>query len=556
MNKNETLLAFICLSQFIHPMEIVKTFTKAEQANSDDAVSVDIVIRGTPLNPLFRAADIGTVLNIAQIGSTIRNFKDSEKVLLKSSTNSGQQNVLFLTNRGVHKLLLLKSKKAIVNDFQDWIDDIVEEIQLSDTTETKQKEAINLCEQRLPVIYDKERQKMLLSKYGQTASLIYVIRVKSFDDGTYIIKIGESRRGVIFRYNQHKTDYGDILLLDCFKIGRSKDFETFIHNHPDIKPNQVTDLCGHEKARELFLIGFSLSYDRLIEIIEDNISHFYDENEIELNELKTKFTALQKEYECGLTYEFKRNVKQRFDELEQKVENMAHQISVMNAKTTTNFDQPLVTLGPRLQKIDPETFNLVQVYESVAQCIKDSNFKIKRPTIMKAVHEKTIHQGYRWALVDRNDDPSVVSELLGDTRVITIRNIDYIAKLNHSKTEILNVYLDRKSAALENGYKSSGGIDNPVISGALTRGHYYFVYTKVPDHLRIAFENEHGEPLLFKNGVVQLNKEGEVNREFSCKSSCMKAMSISDKTLQRALSTGLPYKGYCYREIGERIAWL
>jgi hypothetical protein len=73
-------------------------------------------------------------------------------------------------------------------------------------------------------------------------------------------------------------------------------------------------------------------------------------------------------------------------------------------KITTGFNNPLPTLGPRLQKINPETMQLIKVYESVTEAMKE-NTNIKRPSINKAIVENTIYCGYRWLLVDRDLDP-------------------------------------------------------------------------------------------------------------------------------------------------------
>jgi phage anti-repressor protein len=62
----------------------------------------------------------------------------------------------------------------------------------------------------------REREKMLLREYGNIGSLFYIVKVKSNSDGTYIVKIGESRRGIQDRYNEHKSKYEETLLLDCF----------------------------------------------------------------------------------------------------------------------------------------------------------------------------------------------------------------------------------------------------------------------------------------------------------------------------------------------------
>ena len=47
-----------------------------------------------------------------------------------------------------------------------------------------------------------------------------------------------------------------------------------------------------------------------------------------------------------------------------------------------------------------------------------------------------------------------------------------------NKTEILNVYLDRKTAAKLNGYKSLSALDNPVKKNTITNNHYYMLYKR------------------------------------------------------------------------------
>lgn len=57
-----------------------------------------------------------------------------------------------------------------------------------------------------------------------------MIKVKSFDNGTYIVKVGESGKGIQARYKEHKSKYGECLLLDCFSVQKSREFEGFIKN--------------------------------------------------------------------------------------------------------------------------------------------------------------------------------------------------------------------------------------------------------------------------------------------------------------------------------------
>jgi len=97
-----------------------------------------------------------------------------------------------------------------------------------------------------------ERHNILLREFSIIGCIVYVIRVKSYSNGNYIIKVGESRIGVLDRYNEHKKNYEEAIILDCFVVKNSKDFEAFLHNQ--FKKYKVKDLINHEKENELFLV--------------------------------------------------------------------------------------------------------------------------------------------------------------------------------------------------------------------------------------------------------------------------------------------------------------
>jgi len=227
-------------------------------------------------------------------------------------------------------------------------------------------------------------------------------------------------------------------------------------------------------------------------------------------------------------------------------------LNTLQIKTETVFNQPLVTLGPRLQQINPETLTLTKVYDSVAECIKESNFKMKRPSLVKAIKENTVYNGYRWAFVDRDSDPNVISNI-NPTKQTHAQNVGYIAKLNSAKSEILNVYIDRKTAAKNNNYDSLSALDNPVKNETLTNGHYYILYEKCSDDLKDDFTEKHGDPLLYKDGVGQYDIHNNLVCEYVCKYDCIKQLKMSDKSLTKVLDTNMTYNNNYFRRIGSKL---
>jgi hypothetical protein len=401
---------------------------------------------------------------------------------------------------------------------------------------------------------------MLLNQYGTSGPIIYIIKVKTLENGQYIIKIGESRRGVLNRYNEHKSNYPECLLLDCFSVTNSKDFESFIHNHESIKLNKVNDLKNHETELELFLIGKHLSYHTLLNIINNNIKYFNNNTNkliLENEQLKMMIEMNKTGNDNILILELVKSVKQltsRIDNLEQTNKSLLEKMNSSQTKTSTGFNDPLITLGPRVQKINSETLQLVKVYETVSEVMKeDSN--IKRSSINKAVIENTIYRGFRWLLVDRELDPNIIHHI-NPTKKTKTQNIGYVAKLNNDKSEILNVYLDRKTATKLNDYESYSALDIPMKNVSITRGHYYMLYDNCEEELKNNFEDKHGVPHLYKLGIGQYDLQNNLIREFSCKYDCIKGLSMSDKTLNKALEKNIPYNGYLFRELPMKLKML
>ncbi len=558
-------------------MDIIKAF----KAND---LHTEVVIKGTKTDPLFRASDIGIILEINNIRMSIIDFDESEKRAVSSTDSTGRmQDVTFLTEKGLYKVLF-RSRKPIAQRFQDWVCEVIKEIRLNGIYELqkevdqKQKEleqtknemsAIETTknkemEEKLIKQKELDNEKFLLKQFNNAGNMVYIIKVKTFPNGEYIVKIGHSTKGIHNRYVEHKGNYDECLLLNCFIVDKSYDFEQFLIHHDNIRLNKVTDLIGHEKGNELFLIGKKLTYQMVIHIIESNIksynfsiSELLKENELLRSQMQNNNCNTNDNIEIHeLLLELTKTVKQlssKIDNLEKINIELTEKINSTQTKVSTGFNEPLVTLGPRLQKINHETLEIVKVYESVSEAMKE-NSQIKRPSINKAISENTIYCGFRWLFIERNLDPNIITHI-EPTKQTKIQNLGYIAKLNAEKNEILNVYLDRKTAANLNGYSSSSSLDVPVKKYIITNGHYYKLYEYCNEELINNYETKYGGcPILYKNGIGQYDLDGHLVKEFTCKYDCIKFLSISDKTLTKALEKNIPYNGYFYKELGIKLA--
>jgi len=463
------------------------------------------------------------------------------------------------------KSLCLKAQTKKAGEIHEYymkleevLHEVMEEEALEFKTQLTQKtEQLEQKTAELKTVPEQEKHKLIMKQYGTiNGSLIYVARIKILEDGTYIIKIGESRRGVRNRHNEFKQKYGSqVIFLDAFLVNNSAGFEKFLHTHEQIRPNKVTDLKGHETENELFLIGKNMSYQTVVQLIDANISSFeysfaeYEklksENErlhLEIAMLKAGKPVVSYENDIKELIALNKTLITKVSALEE------HHKKVEPAKTMTKFDTPDSHTGPRLQKIHPETLQLVHVYETVTDAMKESS-AIKRPSVNKAVRENTVYQGFRWQLVDRELDPQTIHHL-EPTKKTRPQNLGYIAKVNKEKTEILNIYIDRKTAAVKNGYGSSS-LDTPVKNNILSNGFYYMLLDSCD--LKDKWTEEHGECILYKDGVGQYDSENKIIKEFTCKYDCMTQLKISQKSMAKVLDNDVMYGKCYYKSLGSKL---
>ena len=484
----------------------------------------------------------------------------------KKDTRGGHNKEIIMLNVETFKKFCLKAGTKKADEIHDYfikLENIMFEItkeeceelknQLQKIEDIKNKEA----EEKLIKQKGLDNEKFLLKEYAASGPLVYVIKVKTFENGTYIVKIGESRKGIQGRYNEHKSKYDECLLLHCLQVDKSHEFEQFLHSHKDIQSTKVSNLMGHEKENELFLIGTTLTYQTLLKIINDNIDNYnYKVRELllEIENLKLKNSGQTNNNDNEMLKELIQTNKlltNKVNSLENSIQIILNKLNEKETKVVTGFNQQMPHLGPRLQKINPENLQLVKVYESVTEAMNE-NKHIKRPSIAKAVEENSIYCGFRWLLIERNLDPNIIHSIQ-PTKQTKVQQLGYIAKLNADKTEILNVYLDRKTAAQLNGYQTSSALDNPVKNNSLSNGHYYTLYDTCEQDLIQNFEDKNGEPLLYKNGIGQYDMNNNLVKEFSCKYDCIRELKMSDKTLAKALQNNIPYNNYYYKELGAKL---
>ena len=171
-------------------MDIVKAF------NTND-LHTEIVIKGTVNDPLFRASDIGVVLELSNIRMSIADFDESEKVVSTTDTLGGTQEVTFLTEKGLYKVLF-RSRKPIAQKFQNWVCDVIKEIRVTGIY-NMQKEIDKKQEELASLETTKEKEKshaveqVIIAQFPQNTECVYFGTIDNTNEkGEKLIKFGIS----------------------------------------------------------------------------------------------------------------------------------------------------------------------------------------------------------------------------------------------------------------------------------------------------------------------------------------------------------------------------
>lgn len=400
---------------------------------------------------------------------------------------------------------------------------------------------------------ESDRHYVLLNRYARTRSLVYIIKVKSYKDGSFVVKIGHSSIGLELRYNRHKYSYEEAIILDCFKVDKSSEFESYIHTH--IYDCICLDLPGHETERELFLIKSLKDYNQLIFHINENQNLFNYTDSVDITDLQKEVKRLQNENQNinnpinnSIDITFFNKVIDNQNNMLKIINNMnINQIKLENIITTiSNTKNPIQeyntiikpTQGPKVVQINAQDLKVYKIYETIIELL-NSDALINRNSLKRAIEKKSIYKNYRWMFINRDQDvKNIIIEKTNENE--EARQVGYIAKLNKYKTEIINVYYSMQSAVEKNGKIQRSDSQ-------------YILYEQCSLDLRYKFEQKYGKPLLYQNGIGKYNENNCLINEFASKQDCFRKVNISRALLDKIIKEKSIYNGFIYKYIGKKI---
>lgn len=178
---------------------------------------------------LFRGNDVANVLDITNIRSSIQNYTDKEKVVRAVYDVRGcEQNTIFLTSRGVYRLLFA-SKKKVAEQFRDWVGDIMDDIIFNQSKKLKEQ-----LDEKNFIINEKNKIINTLQTKVDDIMYLYIGHNKLINNQH---KIGITSN-VQSREENHKSSNINFEYIFTYETKNSKEIETLIKLY--LKPFKQT----------------------------------------------------------------------------------------------------------------------------------------------------------------------------------------------------------------------------------------------------------------------------------------------------------------------------
>lgn len=553
----------------IYSMDILKAFSLCDK-------EYHINIQGTIDEPLFQANQIGKLLGMVKIQNQMSTFDNTEKVSCETSTLGGIQKVLFLTERGLYKILA-KSNKPIAKKFQDWMVNVIKELRQQGEYKLKQEHEI---EKKLIKSQEQNNAKKnthnTLMEFCKMKNVVYICKLCDVSEDTFVIKIG-STQNVKERFANIHNDYKMTpLLLHIFECENHTKFEKWIRNSDLVKPlyYEIKKQNGIS-ARETFLVNeeqyndiVKIMYNEVKQFTKDDVNLLIElENKRSENEDKRRITeeTIRIQTELNLKLE---EIRLQQDEIKLKLQENAmkiaenqykHEEVVVSQnpieKSTQEESNPFLhikarehTRSPKVYQYNSETLELIQVYDSIINVIRE--FHSSSPSALKlAAKNNTIYKGFRWLLVDRNmtDVP-----ILSPTVESRTQAIEYISMIDIKQTKILNVFPSQKEAAIARNLAGFSTISRAIKQQSISSGHYWNLFNRCTEEMRDEYLklNSLPEQHVKSNGISVLQIHPVTHEEITSYKSItevLKKFQMSRVSLIKAAETNEIHNGFRWK---------
>ena len=414
--------------------------------------------------------------------------------------------------------------------------------------------------------------------------VVYFCRIHLYDDGSFILKIGEST-DIKNRIEALSCSFEtSIILLDVFNCENSMRFEKFLHNSTEITKYKYNYLEHKNKklSTEAYHIPNQKEYEKIVKFAKSEVSKY---NSMELMKLRIeekKIDLVSSFLPFCKSYDEIMNILNRItspinisnkleiestpdvikDEEDQDQEDQDHsqnqdqgqdqeesgeEDEIKNSTITTpNSNGPIVQIYHKdnLKKV-------VQVYNSIIEATREFNYNDKTASftaIKKAYQHKTLYLDYRWHFITNRQELDLQKARdIGETVIIQERNQGQVAMLNIDKTKILKVFKLSKDAAKEI-LQHPSAVCSAIKHGTPLNNHYWIRWENVNVSLQNKYLEVNTLPIKQKNvrgtKIKLLHPvTNEIVKIFSSYIDIQKEMKISARKIKELIESNETYNG-------------
>jgi len=425
------------------------------------------------------------------------------------------------------------------------------------------------------------KRSEVLIELSKFKNLVYVCKLQQLENGSTIIKIGETS-DIDARIKALNAKFAcKIIVLDVFVCDNSHRFEQFLHNSPEIVKYKYTTIINNaSSSTETYLIHNYKQYDKIVKFINDNIMKFTKDIEfMKLLIQDKKINMINNLIPLAKNIEEIHNLLDRVFNLKVSDEENKHDIPEEEQKeekdvsqqqekqeNEENEEEPQLTQEENNKPIVSRVQGpIVQIYHKndltkvvkVFTCISEAvrTFNISQPgdekpsftAIKHAFQHKIVYMNHRWHLINREEPNQAEARDIGETITTIQRKCGQVAMLNLDKTKIVKVYALSKDAAADI-LQHPSAICSAIKYGSALNNHYWVHLKDLSDELKEEYEKDNPIPEKTPNiKGIKINvfnvKTNTLIKTFNSYVDINNELNISTKTIKKYMATDEPYNG-------------
>lgn len=552
-------------------MDILKAFSLLD-------IEYPINIQGTLDNPLFQANQIGKLLGISNMHDSTKDYGNEEKVIVLTYTHGGEQNVTFLTELGLYRILG-RSRKPIAQVFQKWMINVLKEIRINGMYKLQKDKEVD--QQLFKHKCELASHNILLKAYHEK-NIVYIFKFNAIGD-KFIIKIGSTQDIKARTVNiSNSFNCQEPLLLEVFENNQHIKFEKAIRKHSFVMQYQepVVQKDG-TTSRETYLVNDSI-YTEILKIINKIKLDFLPSNAKEIEELK----VLQQDKQIKIS-ELKiqeSNLKLQQLQVECEMKKIELEMAKINeaqtnliTKDENDDDQQLTDLKDQepnvpvvnqvisyIKQRNPSSIvpkvyqysidNLttpIRIFDSPLEAERTLT-NVSSPAIKRASANNSIYKNYRWLYLNRGEQPP---QQIAETVVSKHKppEVRYIAMIDIKQTKILAVYSSQKDAVEARNLKCNS-FTRAIQQQHVSSGHYWKYFDDCTPEMQTAYLQTNELPEIYANAAgVKIQRidplTNNVLSTYNSKRHVMKKYQISYLKLNQLIKNNANeiYNGFIWK---------